>query len=297
MQEYKWTFAPYAGGKGRGTCPSCGRKNSFSYYIDTDTGELLSEDYGRCNREENCGHHYSPYHNPPDTNTGVVIPYKIRIDDGSYNTIPVEVYKKSFKRKYTDNLFNFLCEVFPQEKVRRVFKLYRVGVSTKFYGNSTVFWQIDRDLKLRSGKIIQYGRDGKRVKGDYPMVSWVHSKFKGDFKLRQCFYGEHLLKVFPEKEVRVVESEKTCLIMTCFSDKHIWLSAGSMQGLSDSKMEVLKGRDVTFIPDKGKAYHVWRKRISDFSEEKWTISDFMENTNMERGEDVADFILENLKKV
>jgi hypothetical protein len=295
--QHKWLFAPYARGKGKGSCPNCGGKRSFSYYIDADTGELLPEEYGRCDREESCGHHYSPYHNPPDTNTGVVIPYKIRIDDGSYNTIPIEVYKKSFKRKYEDNLFNFLCEVFPKEKVEEVFKLYRVGVSTKFYGNSTVFWQIDKDLRIRSGKIIQYGKDGKRVKGDYPLINWIHSKFKGDYKLKQCFYGEHLLKLFPDKEVRVVESEKTCLIMTCFTDKFIWLSAGSMQGLSDSKLEVLRGRKVMFVPDKGKAYHVWRKRILEFPQENWKLSDFMENTDMEKGEDVADFILEKFKKV
>ncbi|SFF23161.1 DUF6371 domain-containing protein [Spirosoma endophyticum] len=45
-------------------CPSCGPKHrkTLSRYIDTQTGELLPDMYGRCDRESNCGYHLNPYH-------------------------------------------------------------------------------------------------------------------------------------------------------------------------------------------------------------------------------------------
>ena len=46
----------------KGDCPECGHRKSLSRYIDTQTGEPLSGQYGRCDRESNCGYYLSPYH-------------------------------------------------------------------------------------------------------------------------------------------------------------------------------------------------------------------------------------------
>jgi len=48
-------------------CPACGPKyrKTLSRYIDTKTGELLPAEYGRCDRESNCGYHLNPYHKGP----------------------------------------------------------------------------------------------------------------------------------------------------------------------------------------------------------------------------------------
>lgn len=45
-------------------CPSCGPKyrRTLSRYVDTRTGEPIRDEYGRCDRESNCGYHLSPYH-------------------------------------------------------------------------------------------------------------------------------------------------------------------------------------------------------------------------------------------
>jgi hypothetical protein len=44
-------------------CPNCGPKHrkTLSRYIDSVTGEPLPEQYGRCDRESNCGYHLNPY--------------------------------------------------------------------------------------------------------------------------------------------------------------------------------------------------------------------------------------------
>ncbi|GAA4448781.1 DUF6371 domain-containing protein [Nibrella saemangeumensis] len=43
-------------------CPECGEKKEYTRYVDTYTGELLPEEYGRCNQEDKCGYFISPYH-------------------------------------------------------------------------------------------------------------------------------------------------------------------------------------------------------------------------------------------
>lgn len=46
--------------KTRYDCPGCGKHKIFSRYLDTQTGEHLRPSVGRCNRESNCGYHYTP---------------------------------------------------------------------------------------------------------------------------------------------------------------------------------------------------------------------------------------------
>ena len=40
-------------------CPNCNKK-TFVYYVDTAQGKYLSTDFGRCDREQNCGYHKAP---------------------------------------------------------------------------------------------------------------------------------------------------------------------------------------------------------------------------------------------
>src|SRR5690606_39525320 len=60
MNEFNYILEPYNGMKSRYTCPNCGTKQGFAKYINSDTKEYLSDDVGRCNREEKCGYHYTP---------------------------------------------------------------------------------------------------------------------------------------------------------------------------------------------------------------------------------------------
>ena len=54
-----YSLQSYKGMATRHTCPNCGDRHSFAYYVDEqDTPLHLS--VGRCNHESSCGYHYYP---------------------------------------------------------------------------------------------------------------------------------------------------------------------------------------------------------------------------------------------
>ncbi len=52
LQKYKGTAT-------RHTCPKCGDRHSFVYYVD-ENNVPLHPSVGRCNHESGCGYHYTP---------------------------------------------------------------------------------------------------------------------------------------------------------------------------------------------------------------------------------------------
>ena len=61
MSNYRFTLERYRGLSTRYTCPQCGRKHTFTRYIDTDNNnQYISDNVGKCNRLDKCGYHYTP---------------------------------------------------------------------------------------------------------------------------------------------------------------------------------------------------------------------------------------------
>ena len=61
MNEYRYQLEKYRGPGTRYRCPQCGRKQSFSRYIDTYNNNIyISDNVGICNRIDKCGYHYTP---------------------------------------------------------------------------------------------------------------------------------------------------------------------------------------------------------------------------------------------
>ena len=147
------------------------------------------------------------------------------------------------QRYEKNNLILYLFEKFGIEVVNAAISRYFVGTS-KHRNGATVFWQIDLQGKIRAGKIIVYGMDGRRRKDILPKVQWVHSILKlQNFSLAQCFFGEHLLAE-KGKPVAIVESEKTAVIASICKPKAIWLACGGSEGLNNDKCRCLYGRKV-----------------------------------------------------
>ena len=84
----------------------------------------------------------------------------------------------------------------------------------------------------------------------------------GDYNLVQCLFGEHLLKMYPDKVVALVESEKSALIASGVYPEYIWLATGGKSQLSIDKLKVLKGRTVIMFPDVD-GYEYWKNKAKD----------------------------------
>jgi hypothetical protein len=148
---------------------------------------------------------------------------------------------------------------------------------------------------------------GKRVKNGAGNINWVHSILKRknslshNFNLCQCYFGEHLLRQYPNKPVAIVEGEKTAVIGSMIYKDFNWLAAGNLNGLSVSKSEVLKDKYVTLYPDSG-CMEKWTKKMREIRSRipaKISVSDLIEkhvNENeLQQGYDLADYIIDNTK--
>ena len=64
-----------------------------------------------------------------------------------------------------------------KEVLKRLMEDYRLGATRD---GAVIFWQIDRENKVRTGKVMQYNPgDGHRVKdGQTSAVNWIHSILK-----------------------------------------------------------------------------------------------------------------------
>lgn len=162
-----------------------------------------------------------------------------------------------------------------------------------------MFWQIDMNGLVRTGKIMCYNPEtGHRIKEPQAFVSWAHSELHlQDFHLKQCLFGEHLLRGSYSSPVMLVESEKTAVIMSHFIPDYIWLATGGKNGCFNREaMQVLRDRNVTLLPDLG-ATEQWKAKSSLLLGicKKVSVSDILERIatkeQCNQGLDIADFFL------
>lgn len=310
MNNHRYILEPYKGMNTRYRCPSCQQRDkTFSRYIDTETGEHIHPSVGRCNRESNCGHHYTPKQYFQDNNISFDTPqpkaYKPRPvtpQPKSVSFIPVEVFKQSLQIDKTvlqvaetNHFVKFLINLFGVEVASQLVSRYFIATS-KHWNGATVFWQIDTQGKVRTGKIMLYSpTTGKRVKEPFNHINWVHKALKQpEFELKQCLFGEHLL-IDKTKPVAIVESEKTAVIASVYLPQFIWLAVGSLTNLNAEKCSILKGRTVTLFPDLN-GFDKWSSKAKELSHLAiFTVSDLLERkaTEAERkqGFDLADYLI------
>ena len=296
----RYILQPYTGPSSRITCRNCGAKHSFARYVDKTTGDLLDEKFGRCDRVEKCGYFQPPSGKDVQNSTLMVSLKDVKKEFIKNNDfISILDFKRVVESMtFKDKFSNFLYKHFDSEEVTKVLLKYKVGESSKWEG-ATVFWQIDEELEVRTGKIILYGEDGKRVKKPFPKMYWEHLSDKGlevipDYNLAQCFFGTHLISDEIDT-YHVVEAEKTALICSLNSDK-TWLATGGIELITEARLKPLYGKKVIFYPDKGpKAYEKWSKKLEPFKDKMTIIvNKALEKTDLEEGADLADLKLKNL---
>ena len=287
MTQYKYQF-----GKGKFNCPKCGKK-SFVKYIETETGHYADSQYGRCDREIKCGYFEYPNGNSI-INYNYVAPPPVKPSH-----IDKEILQKTLTKYEINPLIVYLYSHYDDDEVNFTIDKYQVGTSNQF-NSSTVFWQMDNTGNIRSGKIMNYDTStGKRQKNKdgKPLIHWAHSVLKiPNYNLKQCLFGLHLLND-NVKQVAIVESEKTALIMSIESPNYTWMSTGSLQGFKYEYLAPLKGTAIIAFPDKG-GYAQWQKTADILNDKGFDIkvSQFLENNEYDDGWDLVDILNYECKK-
>jgi hypothetical protein len=271
-------FVPYVGHENKGYCHSCGK---------TFLPELPKAEQWK-----------SPF--PVSTS---LKKRKQETPPKPVSFIPVEVFKASLEAYETNHFVKFLIDLFGVEVASQLASRYFIGTS-KHWNGATVFWQIDTQGKVRTGKIMLYNpTTGKRIKEPKDHINWVHKVIKQpEFELRQCLFGEHLL-IDKTKPVAIVESEKTAVIASVYLPQFIWVAVGSLTDLKAEKCSILKGRTVTLFPDLSKpkpgnpsAFDKWSNKAKELSHlASFKVFDLLERKATEaekkQGLDLADYLI------
>lgn len=304
-------------------CPRCGKK-TFVLYLD-ETGHPLDESVGRCDRQDKCAFHYAPREYFKDkgtlgetsaSNKANRRTTRNKVVEPSY--IDASIFKASIRDYEHNSLMRFLHSVFDNrigsDSVNRIAMEYAVGTSKQF-GGSPVFWQIDLSGRIRSGKIMGYNSDnGKRIKEPKVQFGWVHKLMQEhypEFRLKQSFFGGHRIKYVSkwmdakneeckrisisnkaEPIIWLLESEKAVLIVAMAlawigaENLFIPVASGSCENFNPSDehkrdpfhaIQLLRNRRIVIFPDEGK-FDEWKLKaygLKGFSSEVY-ISTVME---------------------
>lgn len=184
-----------------------------------------------------------------------------------------------------DNLVRYICEQVQwgneqRARIPHVLFDYCVGHSTirQQYGDHefTVFWQIDAEGHPRTAHYMKYKPDGHRLKeneGKY-VTDWMHSLLdRGGYRnyfdperqeARQCLFGEHLLKHYPNATVKLVESEKTALLMAIAYGNNatqVWIACCGASNLTRERLKPLidQKRNIILYPDRD-GVKLWKQK-------------------------------------
>ena len=168
------------------------------------------------------------------------------------------------------------------ENLRLAIKLYGIGtaVSESEYG-WTVFPLIDQKMQIRNLKFMKYKPDGHRSKDKYS-TNWLKAmkvregKFNEEtHHVENCLFGLHLAPAFPDAEICLVESEKSAILCSAFTNpnERLWMATGGMQFFKPDMVAPLIAakRDIVLYPDYD-GYDTWEKAASIIDYPRMSIS-------------------------
>jgi hypothetical protein len=325
---HRFTLQPYVGPKSRTTCPACAKPRCFTRYLDTTTGELLPDEYGRCDREANCGYHRNPYHRDAGglsyavaTERGERLPTGPRLVCGTAAprpaavvSIPAEVLTASLAHYERNALARLLRAHFGLGVADELLSRFRLGTSAHWSG-ACVFWLIDEVGQVRGGQVVLYDESGHTVKQPRRHTTWAHTalaracqsrghappawlaEYEAHGQKSPCLFGlPQLTTASASQPVALVESAKTAMLATPYLPRFVWLATMGLSYLTPDRLSPLKGRRIVLFPDAG-AFSQWQAKADELRQLSFdiTVSKKLENlaTEAERaaGLDLADVLL------
>lgn len=189
--------------------------------------------------------------------------------------------------------------------LERVLKEYHVGHSKD---GKTIWWQIDYDGRVRTGKLMLYKEDGHRNRDEKNSFDWIHTRLKKVHyydpltkEMETCPFGMHLAKIYPKATVNVVESEKTAVIMAIAygnTSANIWIALGGKSFLSRSKLlPLIEGkRKILLYPDQD-GIEEWREKMKAIGYNQMRLAKSLVIDPKNPKKDCGDFIIERLYEI
>lgn len=318
--DFPYHLEKYKSPRDRYTCPNCGKPRCFTRYV-WDDGTPVGPECGICDHTGSCNYHMPPreyfkihpearrteedWRKAPDwlkqkqeaqRSVQAPAPQPPR----PLCVIPPDIVARSVSHRTKSYLVEFLDSILDPIVVEGLIDEYRLGVT---HSRAAIFFQIDAEGRCRTGKMMMYDTEtGHRIKDTDKQgrINWVHAVMKRvgqlpeDWELTQCLFGEHLLPLYPDKPVALVESEKTAVICAGLMPRFLWLATGGKQQINAEKFAVLGKRKVTAFPDVD-GFTEWTERlhaipglnvtIADVLQKEATPQDFLDHIN------IADWLL------
>lgn len=165
-----------------------------------------------------------------------------------------------------------------RQRIDKVLEAYHLGTNRR--NGMTIFWQIDEQQRVRTGKMMLYRQDGHRDRDTRYNFDWVHSALSRHWDDErhemtydppypfpnlfdpskeepiQTLFGMHLLNAYGQTgQVNIVESEKTAIIMAIAYGNHngeVWMACGGIEMLSRERLEpiIKQHRRIVLYPDR-----------------------------------------------
>lgn len=298
-KEHRYRFEK---GSKKHHCPECTQKR-FVRYIDTETGDYLPEQYGRCDRESKCGYFLNPYKDgyakaiweqeqSNKTDWKPQPPKRINkpVNKPKRTFIPVKVFNRT-RAGYEQNTFiqNLLTRVafpFEVQDIEKVISLYHLGtVQNGYRKGANTFPFIDVQGNVRAVQVKQFDEQNHTIGTDFlhsiiekhhtrnnkPLPDWLEAYNTNETKV-SCLFGEHLLSKYPYNPIALVEAPKTAIYSTLYFDfpeqptNLLWLAVYNLSSLNLNKCKALKDRNVYLFPDlskDGKAFELWSNKATE----------------------------------
>ena len=305
-------------------CPNCEKKR-FVRYIDTETGDYLPLQYGRCDRESKCSYHLSPYQNgyAKDAwkynakNTEITHENKKQLNkrvEEITATIPFDILKHTLshyeKNTFIQNLLSNTPYPFLIEDIEDVISMYYLGTIKKEYraGALTIPF-IDIENNIRAIQVKQFDNDNHTagtdflhsmlekhyIKNNKPLPHWLKSYSLAQKKV-SCLFGEHLLGRYPTNTIALVEAPKTAIYGSLYfgspmsPNNLLWLAVYNKSSFSLDKIKALQGRKIIIFPDlskNGVTYNEWYSKAKEF-EQKLAGTKFIFSDLLEQSASLSD---------
>lgn len=290
------------------TCPHCGQK-TFTRYVDTFTNQVIADDCGRCDREISCKFHRPPREyfalNPtayiPSPNPALPSEPQPQPDVVNFGEVHIWDSRRRGNEHYESDFAVGLSQYFNEATVHSMIDTYHLQANGK--QRNTMFPNIDKDGVVQDIAVIGYAPDLHRngvayhYRGNDKWKAKMEAEHPNGYKYGFCYFGEHLLPLYPDTPIALVESQKTAVICSAIHPCFIWLATCGSNQYKPEYCKPFKRRKVMVYPDKGceaKWQAVTDRLVSEGYDIK--LTPIMQQTKgYADNSDIADVLLDGMK--